>query len=54
MSNSSGQIVAKEKIQATEGFNTYQFTDNDNLKNGIYFITIIYNNQKITRKVVKS
>lgn len=52
--NSSGQFVAQDKIQTEEGINTYEFIDKFNLKKGIYFITLSYNDQKITQKVIKN
>ena len=51
--NSNGQMVAKNKIQTTEGFNTYEFTDNYNLNIGVYFLYIVYDGQKITQKIIK-
>ena len=52
--SSSGQLVAQEKIQAEEGINTYEFTDKYNLKKGIYYLTIFYNEQKALRKIIKN
>lgn len=52
--NSNGQMVAKNKIQTTEGFNTYEFTDNYNLNKGVYFLYIVYDGQKITQKIIKN
>ena len=52
--NSSGQVVTQDKIQTTEGYNTYEFTDNYNLNKGIYFINLLYKNQHITQKVIKN
>ena len=52
--NSNGQTVAQNKIQTTEGFNTYEFTDNYNLNEGVYFLYIVYNGQKATQKIIKN
>ena len=52
--NSSGQVVARDQIQATQGYNTYEFSDKYNLNKGIYYIYIIFKDQKITRKILKS
>lgn len=52
--NSSGQTVAQEKIQTEEGINTYEFIDKYNLKKGIYFVTLIYNDQKVIQKIIKN
>ena len=51
--NSSGQVVAKNKMQAIEGNNNYDFSDNHNLEKGIYYLCIIFNDQKIIQKVLK-
>ena len=50
--NSSGQTVLKDKIQTTEGFNTYQFSSKHNLNKGIYFVYLLCNDQKIIQKVI--
>ncbi len=52
--SSSGQLVAQEKIQAEEGINTYEFTDRSNLRKGIYYLTIFYNEQKTIRNIIKN
>ena len=52
--NASGQMVAQNKIQSSEGFNTYEFTDNYNLNKGVYFLYIVYSGQKITQKIIKN
>jgi hypothetical protein len=52
--NSSGQTVAQEKIQTEEGINTYEFIDKYNLKKGMYFVTLIYNDQKVIQKIIKN
>lgn len=49
-----GQLVAKDRIQTEAGVNTYNFTDKYNLNNGIYFITLICEDQKISKKVIKN
>jgi len=52
--NTSGQVVAQSKIEAEEGYNTYEFLDNKNLKKGIYFAVLSFNNQKQIQKIVKN
>ena len=52
--NSSGQTVAQEKSQTEEGINTYEFIHKYNLKKGIYFVTLIYNDQKVIQKIIKN
>ena len=44
----------QEKIQAEEGINTYEFIDKYNLKKGIYYVTLLYNDQRITQKIIKN
>ena len=51
--NSSGQVVVKDVIQAGEGMNHYEFTDQRNLDKGLYFVNLIYNEAAITKKVIK-
>ena len=51
--NSAGQIVAKDKFQASQGNNSYEFSDKSDLKKGIYVIYIIFNDQKIIKKILK-
>ncbi len=52
--NSAGQTVAQEKIQTEEGMNTFEFLDKYNLKKGVYFVNLNYNDQKITQKIIKN
>ncbi|CAN5681924.1 hypothetical protein BH11BAC1_BH11BAC1_21530 [soil metagenome] len=52
--NTSGQIVAKTKIQADEGYNTYEFLDDKNLEKGIYFAMISHGDEKQIQKIVKN
>ena len=50
----SGQVVLQEKFQSEAGYNTWEFLDTYNLKKGIYFVVLSYNNQKFTKKIVKN
>jgi len=52
--STSGQLVSEEKFQSESGYNTWEFTDKYNLKKGIYFVILSYNNQKFTKKIVRS
>jgi len=52
--NASGQLIVQEKIQAEEGINTYEFIDKYNLKKGIYYVTLVYNDQRVTQKIIKN
>lgn len=54
ISNSSGQLVHQEKQQSTEGMNKFEFKDNYGLQNGIYYITLINGDQKISQKIIKN
>ncbi len=51
--NASGQKVDGAKIQASEGYNSYEFFDKKNLTTGIYYINLIKDNQKATKKIIK-
>ena len=52
--NISGQVITHEKIRTKEGMNHYQFTDRLNLIEGIYFLNLGYNKEKVTWKLIKS
>jgi hypothetical protein len=52
--STAGQLVAEEKFQSESGYNTWEFIDKYNLKKGIYFVILSYNNQKFTKKIVRS
>ena len=52
--NTSGEIIAETKIQSSPGFNTYQFLDEKNIKQGIYFAILKSGNQRQIQKIVKS
>ena len=51
--NSSGQIAYKDMIIPHDGMNQYDFTDEKGLAPGIYFLNLIYNDQKVTQKIIK-
>ncbi len=51
--NSAGQLISRDQITTDEGFNNYCFTNLSDLKSGIYFISIINGEQKITKKVLR-
>ncbi len=51
--NSSGNIVEKEVILSYDGPNVFSFQNTERLSPGIYFINLIYNDQKITQKIIK-
>ncbi len=53
LTNLSGQLVAKDKFEMQQGFNSYAFNSHKNLSSGIYFATLFYDNKRITNKVVK-
>jgi len=49
----SGQIIYATKVQTIDGFNTFEFRDDINLKKGIYFLNLSYADQRVTQKIVK-
>ena len=53
ISNSSGQLVYKETVNADKGFNTYSFTDMQGLPPGIYIVNLISNGEAVTKKLIK-
>lgn len=53
ITNVSGAVIHQEKININSGNNKYQFSDNKNLPNGIYFITIQNDQQKLSQKLIK-
>ena len=52
--NSSGQMVFKDKMNSNDGMNQFDFVDQQGLTKGIYFLNIIYNDQKQVQKIVKN
>ena len=52
--NSAGQVVNHNKIKSIDGFNSYEFSDYQYLNKGVYYLYLIYNGQKISRKIIKS
>ena len=49
----SGNLIASDKIQMQQGFNTYDYRTDHNLQSGIYFVILIYDDKTISYKVVK-
>lgn len=54
MINSGGQVVHTEEMLTNDGINTFNFNDDKGLEKGIYFLIIQYNDQKITKKMIKN
>ena len=52
--NINGQVVAQDKIQAVDGLNTYDYINNIDLKNGIYLVALMYNDQKVIQRIIKN
>jgi hypothetical protein len=52
--NSSGQTVFKDVIHTNDGMNQYDFSDEKGLPQGIYFITLLYNDKKAIHKIIKN
>ncbi len=53
IANTSGQLVYKETMTADKGFNTYSFSDNQGLPSGIYIVSMIFNGEVVTKKIIK-
>ena len=53
ITNSAGSLVAQEAIEVQDGYNTYEYNDASDFQNGIYFVTIIYNDEKVSKKIMK-
>lgn len=52
--NQAGQIIMQETIQATGGLNYYKFYEKDNLRSGLYVITVSFGNITKTGKLFKT
>lgn len=53
ITNMNGQVISERNINTSFGSNTYTFDEASNLKSGIYFVTLMFNNEVSTYKVVK-
>lgn len=51
--NSSGQVVYKSVINTNDGMNQYDYVDELGLPPGMYIMNLIYNDQKVTQKIIK-
>ena len=49
----SGMLIRTENFSATSGSNIYVIKDLETNKKGTYTVNLIYNNQKVSRKMVK-
>ncbi len=54
MISMKGEIVFKQNILTEDGYNSFTFTDSKGLSPGSYFVSILFKDQKVTRKVVKN
>lgn len=52
--NQAGQVAARELLQAAKGLNYYKFYDKDNLRSGLYVITLSFGNVHKTVKLFKT
>lgn len=52
--NQAGQIAARESIHAIKGINYFKFYDKDNLRSGLYVITLSFGNSTKTGKLFKT
>jgi hypothetical protein len=53
MINEAGQVIFYDKVQSTSGSNSYVYSDNRELSDGIYYIMLVYGEFSNTIKVVK-
>ncbi|MCX6292483.1 MAG: T9SS type A sorting domain-containing protein [Bacteroidetes bacterium] len=53
LSTTGGQLVNAEDMNAEAGSNRYEYTDQTGLTPGMYILTILYNDKKITQKIIK-
>jgi hypothetical protein len=51
--NSSGQIIKQDRVNSNEGLNTYEYFSDGNLTKGVYFISLVYDDQKVIQKIIK-
>lgn len=51
--NSSGSLIAQEAIEVQDGYNTYEYNDASEFQTGIYFVTVIFNDEKVSKKIMK-
>ena len=54
ISNERGKIIKSETFEAPQGKNIHVFRDEHDLQNGNYTVALIFDNKKITTRVVKS
>lgn len=54
MTNTKGEMIFKENVQAEDGYNSFTYIDSKGLSPGYYFVTISFKDQKATRKLIKN
>jgi len=54
LTNPFGKVVKEEILRAEKGVNSYQFTDNTNIPSGIYYLTLVMNNESVVKRVIKN
>lgn len=52
--NQAGQVAARESIEAVKGLNYFKFYGKDNLRSGLYVITVSFGNITKTGKLFKT
>jgi len=52
--NVNGQVVFKEKQNASRGVNRFDYNDNNNLPSGIYFATLSFDKEIQIQKIIKN
>lgn len=53
LTDSKGKIISTNTFEAPQGKNVHIFRDQENLANGEYSLDVIFNNKKVSTKVVK-
>lgn len=51
--SAGGQLVKEDKFTSEAGFNSYQFTDNVNMKSGVYYVVLKSGNEKSVKTILK-
>jgi hypothetical protein len=53
LSDSKGKIISTKTFEAPQGKNVHIFRDEENLANGEYSLAVIFNNKKVSTKIIK-
>ncbi|MEN7548932.1 T9SS type A sorting domain-containing protein [Rapidithrix thailandica] len=50
--NTIGNVVFKDKLRAQSNFTSLNITPNEHLTKGLYFLSVVTGNKKITKKLI--